>query len=174
MSCLENWLSEISEYLEFRRGADLEEDSYLYLHEKWYEILETGGSWALGSLAGAPHYLDRKLEVEPERLYVTIPPSSPVRFWCGQPLSTTWPDKDLIYVEEAYRRVRPGHGVDTSEKVHGLFLRKWDAEEGTSYYAPLDSARQGIPDAWILDEDLDLIVSWRQITTAAILKAAGE
>lgn len=174
MSCTENWLDEISEYLEFRRGADLEEDSYLYLHEKWYEILEIDGSWALGSLAGTTHYSDLKIEVEAERLYVTIPTSSPAQFWGGQPLSTAWPDKDLIYVEEAYRRVRSGHSIDTSEKVRGLFLRKWDHEEGTSYYAPIDSARQGTADALVLDEDLDLIVSWRQITAADILKAVGE
>lgn len=47
MKCPENWLAEISEYLEFRSGECLEEDSYLYLHEKWYEILEIDGTWIL-------------------------------------------------------------------------------------------------------------------------------
>ncbi len=174
MSCSENWLEEISEYLEFRRGADLEVDSYLYLHEKWYEIMEIDGSWAMGSPAGTTHYSDLRLDLDPESLYVTIPPGAPVRFQSGQPYDAKWPDKDLIYVEEAYRRARAGHASGTQETVSGLFLRKWDAEEGSSYYAPLDPAGQRVPDTWILDEDLDLIVSWRPVTAAAVLKAVGK
>lgn len=47
MKCPENWLAELSKYPEFRSGECREEDSYRYLHEKWYEILAIDGTWIL-------------------------------------------------------------------------------------------------------------------------------
>ncbi len=174
MSRSDNRLAALSEYLEFRRGADLEEDSYMYLHEKWYEIKEIDGSRVLGSLAGYSRRTDLGIEVEYERLYVTIPAGTPLQFRHGQPRGTQWPNKDLIYVEAAYRRARAGRSAGTSERVHGLFLRKWDVEDGRSHYIPHDPEGQGIPDTWILDEDQDMVVSWRPVTAAEILGAVGK
>lgn len=167
----ENPLAELSEYLEFRRGADLKEDSYLYLNDKWYEILEIDGSWALGSPSGTPHYSDLKLEIKPERLYVTIPADAPVRFLHGQPCETLWPDQDLIYVDEAYVRADHCHGLDAAERVRGLFTRRQEPEEGRHFYAPLDPEEQGIPAGLVLDSDTALLVSWRPVRVSDVLRA---
>lgn len=170
----ESPLSELSEYLEFRRGADLEDDSYLYLHEKWYEIVEIAGSRVLGSIAGCHRYDDLGIEIHPDRLYVTIPDGTPVQFRDGQPLGTRWPDKDLIYVEAAYPCAGQGLAVDSEERVRGLFLRTWDVEEGRSCYAALDPTEQGFRGPVVLDEDWATIVSWRPVPVAAILEAVGK
>lgn len=164
----------LSQYLEFRLGTGLVEDEYLYLHEKWYEITEISGGRVLGSPAGAPISADRELEVKPENLYVVMPAGAPIRFWCGQPHLNDWPDSELIYVEEAYCGVGSSRGVNTSKRLHGLFLLQRDPENGEEYYAPLDPGEQGIPAEWTLHPDRSRIVSWRPITASEILKAVIE
>lgn len=167
-------LSELSKYLEFRRGADLEEDSYVYHLGKWLEILEVDDRWARGDIAGAPRYQDQVIHLEPDRLYVTIPADSPIWFRNGQPCEELWPGQDLIYVEEAYPRTDAGPSVSAGEKMHGLFLRRYGPEEGSSYYTPLSPEEQEVPRTWILDPDTTLLMSWRPVFAAEILKAVGK
>ena len=170
MTRSEDVADEASQYLEFRRGAELEEGGYLYLRDKWYEVVEISGNTVMGGPVGASTYPDLRIDIDPESLYVTMPADAPVRFRRGQPHLVDWPDSELIYVEEAYRMDTYTRAANTSKRLHGLFLRQRDFEEGSECYVPLGPEEQGIPAGWILEPDRSLIVSWKPVSVSEILK----
>lgn len=174
MSIRERAADELSPYLEFRSGDTLVADGYLYLHEMWYEIVEIAGNRVLGSLAETSTPSDLGIELDPENLYVTLPADAPVRFRRGQPHLADWPDSELIYVDEAYCGNSLSGTANTSKRVHGLFLRQMDLEDGTECYCPLNPGEQGIPAEWILRPDRDPVVSWRPVKASEILEVIGK
>lgn len=173
MSIRERVADELSPYLEFRSGEALVEGEYLYLDSKWYEIVEISESQVLVSPAGAVTAANLKIEIDPANLYVTLLADAPIRFRSGQPYLVDLPDSELIYVDEAYCRYTPSGAANTSKRLHGLFLRQWDPEEGRELYRPLDPGEQGIPAEWILDPERSLVVSWRPVKASEILEVIG-
>lgn len=83
-----------------------------------------------------------------------------------------WPDKDLIYVEKALRKADTSRdGVFEKAEVRGLFARRYDSD-GDCYYAPVEAEAQGIDKNWMLMEHYDLILEWRPVNIAAVLREA--
>lgn len=89
-----------------------------------------------------------------------------LQFQEGVMLDVLWPVGDLIYVADARCR---GIGNDPEERVHGIFVLRFD-EDGDSYYAPVDPEYlPGVSSSGLLSPYRDLILDWRPVDVAALL-----
>ena len=171
-------LIDLSQYIFLKRGSDIVADSIVYRGDCWWKVLGNGTTMESEILyaekAGSTSYdaEEVKLPIDEAQAYLTVLEGAPLQFRDGNLISTEWPDKDLIYVDKAYRKA-VSQRDDTFEKneVYGLFARRYDAD-GDCYYAPVEPEDQGIAKDWILSEGLDLILEWRPVDIGAVLREA--
>lgn len=171
-------LIDLSQYIVLKRGSDIIADAIIYHGDCWWKVL--GNGFADGTdiihaeKAGSPRHDAEEvtIPIDDAKTYPTVPEGAPLQFRDGDLISTEWPDKDLIYVDKALRKdVSRRDGLFEKDEVHGLFARRYDSD-GDCYYAPVEAEDQGIDGDWILEEHLDLILEWRPVDIAAVLREA--
>lgn len=171
-------LTDLSQHIFLKRGSDIIADAIIYHGDCWWKVLRNGrsdGSAFLyaekaGSLlCGAE---EAKIPIDDAKTYLTADEGSLLQFRDGDLISTEWPDKDLIYVDKAFRKADTKRdGIFEKDEVHGLFARRYDSD-GDCYYAPVEAEDQGIDKNWMLMEHYDLILEWRPVNIAAVLREA--
>lgn len=168
----------LSRYIFLRRGSDIIADAIIYHGDCWWKVLGNGTTQESEVLyaekAGGAGYDAEEvtIPIDDDRTYLTVSEGAPLQFHDGELISTKWPDKDLIYVDKAIQRDVTGQGALFEEdEVHGLFARRRDSD-GACYYMPVEAEDQGIDAGWRLIEHYDLILEWRPVNIAAVLREA--
>lgn len=171
-------LSELSGYIFLKRGSDIIADAIIYHGDCWWKVLRNGGSDGGEVLyvakAGSIRYDAEEvtISIDDAKTYLTVLEGAPLQFRDGDLISTEWPDKDLIYVDKAICRAVAGRDcLYEKDEVHGLFARRYDSDGGC-YYVPVEAEDQGIDKRWMLLENYDLILEWRPVNIAAVLREA--
>lgn len=171
-------LIDLSQHIFLRRGSDIVADEIIYHGDCWWKVLGNGSSNGSEVLyaekAGGAEYDVEEVTIplDDAKTYLTVLECAPLQFRDGELISTGWPDKDLIYVDKALRKAAPKRdGVFEEDEVHGLFIRRYDSD-GDCYYAPVEPEDQGIDKRWMLMEHYDLILEWRPVNIAAVLREA--
>ena len=171
-------LIDLSKHIFLKRGSDIIADAIIYHGDCWWKVLGNGTTMESEVLyaekAGGAEYDAEEvtIPIDDVKTYLTILEGAPLQFRDGDLISTEWPDKDLIYVDKALRKaVSKRDGLYEKDEVHGLFSRRYDTD-GDCYYAPVEPEDQGIDKNWMLVEHLDLILEWRPVNIAAVLKEA--
>lgn len=168
----------LSKSIFLRRGSDIIADAIIYHGDCWWKVL--GNGFADGTdiihaeKAGSLRHDAEEVEIpiDDAKVYLVVLEGAPLQFRDGDIISTEWPDKDLIYVDKALRKAATTRdGVFEKDEVHGLFSRRYDSD-GDCYYAPVEAEDQGIDSSWFLIEGRDLILEWRPVNIAAVLKEA--
>lgn len=171
-------LSDLNSYIVLIRGSDIIADAIIYHGDCWWKVLgnrttmesEVLYAEKAGSLRHDAEEI--KIPIDDAKTYLTVMQGAPLQFRDGDLISTEWPDKDLIYVDKALRKAATKRdGVFEKDEVHGLFARRYDSD-GDCYYAPVEAEDQGIDKNWMLMEHYDLILEWRPVNIAAVLKEA--
>lgn len=171
-------LIDLSQYIFLRRGSDIIADTIIYNGDCWWKVLGNGTTMEsevqyaekAGSLR---HDVEEvTIPIDDDKTYLTVSEGAPLQFRDGDLISTEWPDKDLIYVDKALRKsATKRDDVFEKDEVHGLFARGYDSD-GDCYYAPVEAEDQGIDESWMLMERYDLILEWRPVNIAAVLREA--
>ena len=169
----------LSKYIFLKRGSDIIADAIIYHGNCWWKVLGNGatteGEVLYAEKAGSTRYdaEEVKISIDDTKMYLTAMEDAPLQFRDGDLISTEWPDKDLIYVDKALRKaVTRREGIyEEEEDVHGLFARRYDSD-GDCYYAPVEAEDQGISRDWVLMEHYDLILEWRPVNIASVLREA--
>lgn len=168
----------LSKSIFLRLGSDIVADAIIYHGDCWWKVLGNGATAESEILyvekAGSTEYdvEEVKIPIDDAKTYLTVLEGSPLQFRDGDLISTEWPDKDLIYVDKAIRRTVTGRdGLFEKDEVHGLFARRYDSD-GDCYYAPVEAEDQGIDKSWMLIENYDLILEWRPVNIAAVMREA--
>lgn len=171
-------LIDLSRYILLKRGSDIIADAIIYRGDCWWKVLGNGTAAESEVLyaekAGSIRYDSEEvtIPIDDTRTYLTVPEGAPLQFRDGELIATEWPDKDLIYVDKAIRRAVTGRdGLSEKAEVHGLFARRYD-NDGDCYYVPVEAEDQGIDESWMLIENYDLILEWRPVNIAAVLREA--
>lgn len=171
-------LIDLSQYIFLRRGRDIIADAIIYHGDCWWKVLGNGTTMESEVLyaekAGSIRYdaEEVKIPIDDDKTYLTVPEGAPLQFHDGELISTEWPDKDLIYVDKAIRRAVTGRdGLSEKDEVRGLFARRYDSD-GDCYYVPAEAEDQGIDKNWMLIEHYDLILEWRPVNIAAVMREA--
>ena len=171
-------LSDLSSYIVLIRGSDIIADAIIYHGDCWWKVLRNRTTMESEVLyaekAGSLRHdaEEIKIPIDDAKTYLTVMQGAPLQFRDGDLISTEWPDKDLIYVDKALRKAATKRdGVFEKDEVHGLFARRYDSD-GDCYYAPVEADDQGIDKNWMLMEHYDLILEWRPVNIAAVLKEA--
>ena len=171
-------LSDLSSYIVLIHGSDIIANAIIYHGDCWWKVLGNGTTMESEVLyaekAGSLRHDAEEvtIPIDDAKTYLTVMQGSPLQFRDGDPISTEWPDKDLIYVDKALRKAATKRdGVFEKDEVHGLFARRYDSD-GDCYYAPVEADDQGIDKNWMLMEHYDLILEWRPVNIAAGLKEA--
>lgn len=171
-------LSDLSSYIVLIHGSDIIADAIIYHGDCWWKVLGNGTTMESEVLyaekAGSLRHDAEEvtIPIDDAKTYLTVMQDSPLQFRDGDLISTEWPDKDLIYVDKALRKAATKRdGVFEKDEVHGLFARRYDSD-GDCYYAPVEADDQGIDKNWMLMEHYDLILEWRPVNIAAVLKEA--
>lgn len=171
-------LIDLSQNILLRRGSDIIADAIIYHGDCWWKVLGNGTTEEsevlyaekAGSLRHGAEEVT--IPIDDVKTYLTVLEGSPLQFRDGDLISTEWPDKDLIYVDKALRKdATTRDGVFEKDEVHGLFSRRYDSDGGC-YYAPVEAEDQGIDKRWMLLENYDLILEWRPVNIAAVLREA--
>lgn len=171
-------LSDLSSYIVLIRGSDIIANAIIYHGDCWWKVLGNGTTMESEVLyaekAGSLRHDAEEITIpiDDAKTYLTVMQGAPLQFRDGDLISTEWPDKDLIYVDKALRKAATKRdGVFEKDEVHGLFARRYDSD-GDCYYAPVEADDQGIDKNWMLMEHYDLILEWRPVNIAALLKEA--
>ena len=171
-------LIDLSQHICLKRGSDIIADAILYHGDCWWKVLGNGTTMESEVLyaekAGSLRHDAEEvtIPIDDDRTYLTVMQGAPLQFRDGDLISTEWPDKDLIYVDKALRKAATKRdGVFEKDEVYGLFARWYDSD-GDCYYAPVEPEDQGIDKRWMLMEHYDLILEWRPVDIAAVLKGA--
>nr|DAQ26411.1 MAG TPA: hypothetical protein [Caudoviricetes sp.] len=171
-------LIDLSQNIFLKRGSDIIADAIIYHGDCWWKVLGNGVSdgsdFLYAEKAGSLRHDAEEvtIPIDDAKTYLTVMQGAPVQFRDGDLISTEWPDKDLIYVDKALRQAATKRdGASEKDEVHGLFVRRYDSD-GDCYYAPAEAEDQGIDSNWFLSEGLDLILEWRPVNIAAVLKEA--
>ena len=171
-------LIDLSRYIYLKRGSDIIADAIIYHGDCWWKVLGNGTTMESEILyaekAGSIRYDAEEvtIPIDDSKTYLTVLEGSPLQFLDGELISTEWPDKDLIYVDKALLKdVSKRDGLYEEDEVHGLFSRRYDSD-GDCYYAPVEADDQGIDKNWLLMEHYDLILEWRPVNIAAVLREA--
>ena len=171
-------LIDLSGYIFLKRGRDIVADAIIYHGDCWWKVLRNGTTMESEVLyaekAGSTKYdaEEVKIPIDDDKTYLVVLEGAPIQFRDGDLISTEWPDKDLIYVDKALRKAATTRdGVFGKDEVHGLFARRYDSD-GDCYYAPVEADDQGIDKTWMLMEHYDLILEWRPVNIAAVLREA--
>ena len=169
-------LAEFSKALEVRSGSDLEEGMYVYIAGRWVlvDFIKDDGAVDAAVADHGPRgcFKDVSFRINPKDMYVVVRSDAPVKFDDGYPVGVRWPVDDIICVDEAYLGALDG-SEDDPVRVSGLFVRRYDPEEAADCYVPYRPSEQAIPSDISLVEDLDVIVAWRPVSAADILKAVA-
>lgn len=168
----------LSQHIFLKRGSDIIADAIIYHGDCWWKVLGNGTTMESEVLyaekAGSLRHDAEEvtIPIDDAKTYLTVPEGAPLQFQDGHLISTEWPDKDLIYVDKALRKAATKRdGVFEKGEVHGLFARRYDSD-GDCYYAPVEAEDQGIDKRWMLMEHYDLILEWRPVNIAAVLREA--
>lgn len=168
----------LSKSIFLSRGSDIIANAIIYHGDCWWKVLGNGttaGSEILyAEKAGGAEYgaEEVKIPIDDAKTYLTVLEDAPLQFRDGDLIPTEWPDKDLIYVDKALRKAATERdGVFEKDEVRGLFARRYDSD-GDCYYAPVEAEDQGIDKSWVLLEHYDLILEWRPVDIAAVLREA--
>lgn len=171
-------LIDLSRYIYLKRGSDIIADAIIYHGDCWWKVLGNGTTMESEILyaekAGSIRYDAEEvtIPIDDSKTYLTVMEGAPLQFRDGDLISTEWPDKDLIYVDKALLKAVPKRdGLYEKDEVHGLFSRRYDSD-GDCYYAPVEADDQGIDKNWMLMEHYDLILEWRPVNIAAVLREA--
>lgn len=171
-------LIDLSRSIYLRRGSDIIADAIIYHGDCWWKVLGNGTTMESEILyaekAGSIRYDAEEvtIPIDDSKTYLTVMEGAPLQFRDGDLISTEWPDKDLIYVDKALRKAATKRdGVFEKDEVHGLFARRYDSD-GDCYYAPVEAEDQGIDKNWMLMEHSDVILEWRPVNIAAVLREA--
>lgn len=171
-------LSDLSSYIVLIHGSDIIANAIIYHGDCWWKVLGNGTTMESEVLyaekAGSLRHDAKEvtIPIDDAKTYLTVIQGAPLQFRDGDLISTEWPDKDLIYVDKALRKAATKRdGVFEKDEVHGLFARRYDSD-GDCYYAPVEADDQGIDKNWMLMEHYDLILEWRPVNIAAVLKEA--
>ena len=171
-------LIDLSKHIFLKPGSDVIADMIIYYGDCWWEVLGNGTTAESEVLyaekAGSVRYDAEEvtIPIDDARTYLTVSKGAPLQFRDGDLVPTEWPDKDLIYVDRALRRAITGRdGLFEKDEVHGLFARRYDTD-GDCYYSPVEAEDQGIDKRWMLIENYDLILEWRPVNIAAVLREA--
>lgn len=171
-------LIDLSKNILLKRGSDIIADAIIYHGDCWWKVLGNGTTMESEVLyaekAGSLRHDAEEvtIPIDDARTYLTVMQGSPLQFRDGDLISTEWPDKDLIYVDKALRKAATTRdGVFEKDEVHGLFSRRYGSDGGC-YYAPVEAEDQGIDKRWMLLENYDLILEWRPVNIAAVLREA--
>lgn len=171
-------LIDLSRYIFLKRGRDIVADAIIYRGDCWWKVLGNGTTMKSEVLyaekAGSVRYDAEEvtIPIDDAMAYLTVSEGAPLQFHDGELISTEWPDKDLIYVDKAIRRAVTGRGgLFETDEVHGLFARRYTSD-GECYYVPVEAEDQGINKSWMLIEHYDLILEWRPVNIAAVLREA--
>jgi hypothetical protein len=171
-------LTGMSENIFLKRGSDIVADAIIYHGDCWWKVLGNGTTLESEVLyaekAGSIRYDAEEvtIPIDDSKTYLTVLGGAPLQFRDGDLISTEWPDKDLIYVDKALRKAATKRdGVFEKDEVHGLFARRYDTD-GDCYYAPVEAEDQGIGKNWMLMEHRDVILEWRPVNIAAVLREA--
>lgn len=171
-------LSDLSKSIFLRRGSDIITDAIIYHGDCWWKVLGNGTAVESEVLyaekAGSLRHdaEEVKIPIDDAKTYLTVLEGAPLQFRDGDLISTEWPDKDLIYVDKALRKAATRRDrVFEKDEVHGLFARRYDSD-GDCYYVPVEPGDQGIDKGWMLLEHYDLILEWRPVDIAAVLREA--
>lgn len=171
-------LIDLSRYIYLKRGSDIIADAIIYHGDCWWKVLGNGTTMESEILyaekAGSIRYDAEEvtIPIDDSKTYLTVMEGAPLQFRDGDLISTEWPDKDLIYVDKALRSgLSKRDGVFEKDEVHGLFARRYDSD-GDCYYAPVEAEDQGIDNNWMLMEHYDVILEWRPVNIAAVLREA--
>ena len=171
-------LIDLSRYIYLKRGSDIIADAIIYHGDCWWKVLGNGTTMESEILyaekAGSIRYDAEEvtIPIDDSKTYLTVMEGAPLQFRDGDLISTEWPDKDLIYVDKALLKdVSTRDGLYEKDEVHGLFARRYDSD-GDCYYAPVEADDQGIDKNWLLMVHYDLILEWRPVNIAAVLREA--
>lgn len=171
-------LINLSKYIRLKRGSDIIADAIIYHGDCWWKVLWNGFSGGTDIIhaekAGSASYDAEEvtIPIDDDKLYLTIQEGAPLQFHDGDLIPVEWPDKDLIYVDRALRKAATRRdGVFEKDGVHGLFARRYDSD-GDCCYAPVEAEDQGINKNWMLLEHYDVILEWRPVNIAAVLREA--
>lgn len=171
-------LIDLSQNIFLKRGSDIIADAIIYHGDCWWKVLGNGTTMESEVLyaekAGSLRHDAEEvtIPIDDARTYLTVLQGSPLQFRDGDLISTEWPDKDLIYVDKALcKAATTRDGVFEKDEVHGLFSRRYDSDGGC-YYVPVEAEDQGIDKCWMLLENYDLILEWRPVNIAAVLREA--
>lgn len=163
-----------------KRFEDLLPDEDIILHNsRWWRV--TGEGYPDGALeleiagpSGAGQPETSVLAGDGGPLVVFTSERRGLQFVGGVLQDVSWPGFDLIHVRDARAR---GLGADPDEKVHGIFILRYE-EDGDPYYAPADQEYQpGVASSWILRPERDLILDWEPVDVMDLLErmqGAGE
>lgn len=171
-------LIDLSQNIVLKRGSDIIADAIIYHGDCWWKVFGNGTTLESEVLyakkAGSLRHDAEEvtIPIDDSKTYLTVLEGAPLQFRDGDLISTEWPDKDLIYVDKAIRKAATTRdGVFGKDEVHGLFARRYDAD-GDCYYAPVEAEDQGIGKNWMLMEHCDVILEWRPVNIAAVLREA--
>ena len=171
-------LIDLSKYIFMKRGSDIIADAIIYHGDCWWKVLGNGTTMETDIIhaekAGSIRYdvEEVKIPIDDARTYLTVLEGAPLQFLDGDLILTEWPDKDLIYVDKALRKAATKRdGAFAKDEVHGLFARRYGTD-GDCYYEPVEAEDQGIDKHWMLMEHYDVILEWRPVNIAAVLKGA--
>ena len=171
-------LIDLSQHILLKRGSDIIADAIIYYGDCWWKVCGNGTTMESEILyaekAGVAECdaEEVKIPIDDAKTYLTVMQGAPLQFHDGDLISTEWPDNDLIYVDKALRKAATKRdGVFEKGEVHGLFARRYDSD-GDCYYAPVEAEDQGIDKNWMLMEHYDLILEWRPVNIAAVLREA--
>lgn len=171
-------LTGMSENIFLQRGSDIIADAIIYHGDCWWKVLGNGTTLESEVLyaekAGSIRYDAEEvtIPIDDSKTYLTVSRGAPLQFRDGDLISTEWPDKDLIYVDKALRKAATTRdGAFEKDEVHGLFIRRYDSD-GDCYYAPVEAEDQRIDKTLRLMEHCDLILEWRPVNIAAVLREA--
>lgn len=171
-------LIDLSRYIYLKRGSDIIADAIIYHGDCWWKVLGNGTTMESEILyaekAGSIRYDAEEvtIPIDDSKTYLTVMEGAPLQFRDGDLISTEWPDKDLIYVDKALLKAATKRDeVFEKGEVHGLFARRYGSD-GDCYYAPVEAEDQGIDKNWMLMEHYDVILEWRPVNIAAVLREA--
>lgn len=171
-------LIDLSQHIFLKRGSDIIADAIIYHGDCWWKVLGNGTTMESEVLyaekAGSLRHDAEEvtIPIDDAKMYLTVSEGAPLQFRDGDLISTTWPDKDLIYVDKALRKVATERDMAfEKDEICGLFARRYGSD-GDCYYAPVEAEDQGIDKNWMLMEHYDLILEWRPVDIAAVLREA--
>lgn len=164
-------LQALSSRVRLKRLEDtISGEGYVLHNSAWWRVSGPAGSEGVDLEIAGPadplHPRTSTLLGSADGLVVYADADSGLQFREGVLLDVLWPVGGLIYVADARCR---GIGNDPEERVHGIFVLRFEAD-GSSYYAPADPEYlPGVASSWLLSPYRDLILDWSPVDVYDLL-----